>query len=639
MVIRAPPLWNRRRSGLHHAPRKSAAQAAWRRAHLPDTCRIGYGSAPCRWGNKDVHIDRMIAGRLCRLAGLSAAMAAMLLSAQAATAATAPPTTLPFNHGGTACASSSGNNLPSGMSQTGIAFDGTNLLFSCWGDTTITLISPTSGGQVAVHHVAGNGVKAFGALAYDMTSHTLWACGSYSTIATTEKNSTEVGTIDLATDTYTPRFTSKGCINGLAVDPADGSLWASPNIASAVSHYRTNGTLWTTQDIRGLLGCPGAPKNSTNGGCNSGIAIGGGAFYLANPQTTTKRVFTVDPAFTESAQVLSSSHRYEDMECDDHSFSKTVMWVMWFNQNIVQPLPIAGTCSAGPPPPSSLTVAESAPGSVTAGSNVTFHVTVQNTGTGIQHAVALDDPLPANAGLVQVTPSTGSCGSGSDVVCSLGDIPPGATVTVDLALATYGPGSVSSTPSVTATETTQPVSATASVTVTPAPGVSYVNVTDSGFAAASPALSLGGNVRFVLLGSTAHDLADSSTHLFDSGALTPPGAFDWAPTAAGGYTVTDSPSGHSTTIQVPTQNPTTGSVGVPFTVVWSTAPLPAGYSETVQVLTPGTTLWTTWKAKQAGASTSADYTAAAPGKFKFRGKLVGPSGSTVYSTARTTTVS
>ena len=581
----------------------------------------------------------MIAGRLRRLAGLSAAMAALLLPAQAA-AAPAPPSTLPFNHGGTACASSSGNNLPSGMSQTGIAFDGTNLLFSCWGDTTITLVSPTSGAQVALHHVAGNGVKAFGALAYDMTSHTLWACGSYSTTATTEKNSTEVGTIDLATDIYTPRFTTKGCINGLAVDPADGSLWASPNIASAISHYRTNGTLWTTQDIRSLLGCPGAAKNSTNGGCNSGIAIGGGSFFLANPQTTTKRVFRVDPGFTSSAQVLSSWHRYEDMECDDHSFSKTVMWVMWFNQNIVQPLPIQGTCTAGPPPPSPLTVTESAPGTVTAGNHVTFHVTVQNTGSGIQHAAALDDPVPANAGLVQASPSRGSCSAGPDVVCSLGDITPGGSVTVDLTFATYGPGSVSSTPSVTSIETTQPVSATASVAVIAAPGVSYVNVTDSGFGAASPAPSLGGNLRFVLLGSSAHDLADSSTHLFDSGTLTPPGAFDWVPTAAGAYTVTDWPSGHSTTIQVPPQIPTTATVNVPFTVVWSTAPLPAGYSETVQVLLPGTTLWTTWKAKQAGASTSAAYTAAdGPGKYKFRARLTGPSGSTVYSTARTTTVS
>ena len=580
----------------------------------------------------------MIAGRLRRLAGLSAAMAAML-PAQAAGAVAAPPATLPFTHDGTACASSLRNNLPSGMSQTGIAFDGTNLLFSCWGDGTITVVSPTSGAELAVHHVAGNGVKAFGALAYDMASHTLWACGSYSTTAITEKNSTEVGTIDLASDTYTPKFLTKGCINGLAVDPADGSLWASPNIASAVSHYAVDGTLMATQDVRSLLGCPGAPKNSTNGGCNSGIAIGGGSFYLANPQTTTKRVFRVDSAFSTSTQVLSSSHRYEDMECDDHSFATTVMWIMWFNQNIVQPLPISGTCSAGPPPPSPLLVTESAPDSVTAGGELTFHVSVQNSGIAVQHAVTLDDPLPANAGLVQVTSSTGSCGSGSDVVCSLGDIGPGATVTVDLTIATYGPGSVSSTPSVTATETAQPVSATASVTVTAAPGVSYVNVTDGGFGAASPAPSLGGNVRFVLLGSTAKDISDDSTHLFDSGPLTPPGAFDWAATATGGYTVRDSVGAHSTTIQVPTQNPTTAGVGVPFTVVWSTAPLPAGYFETVQVLPNTQTQWQTWKAKQTGASTSADYTAVTPGKYKFRARLTGPSGSTIYSTARTTTVS
>ncbi len=240
---------------------------------------------------------------------------------------------------------------------------------------------------------------------------------------------------------------------------------------------------------------------------------------------------------------------------------------------------------------------------------------------------------------MQATPSAGSCSAGSDDDCALGDSAPGASETGDLTFATYGPGSVSSTPSVTSTETTQPVSATASATVTAAPGVSYVNVTDSGFGAASPAPGLGGDVRFVLLGSSAHDLTDSSTHLFDSGPLTPPGAFDWAATAAGGYTVSDSPSGHSTTIQVPTQNPTTASVGVPFTVVWSTAPLPAGYSETVQVLLPGTTTWKTWKGKQTGSSVSAAYTADRTGKFKFRAKLTGPSGSTAYSTARTTTVS
>jgi hypothetical protein len=59
----------------------------------------------------------------------------------------------------------------------------------------------------------------------------------------------------------------------------------------------------------------------------------------------------------------------------------------------------------------------------------------------------------------------------------------------------------------------------------------------------------------------------------------------------------------------------------------------------VQVLTPGTTAWTTWQLKQTGASTGAAYTAAAgPGQYKFRARLNGPSGSTLYSTARTVKV-
>ncbi len=80
-------------------------------------------------------------------------------------------------------------------------------------------------------------------------------------------------------------------------------------------------------------------------------------------------------------------------------------------------------------------------------------------------------------------------------------------------------------------------------------------------------------------------------------------------------------------------------MSVPFTVVWSTAPLPAGFSETVQVLLPNQTLWQNWETKQTGASASAASPADATGKYKFRAKLTGPSGSTVYSIARTTTVS
>src|SRR5712691_2945108 len=38
---------------------------------------------------------------------------------------------------------------------TGLAFDGTNLLLSCWSDDTIAAVSPADGHQVAIHHILG----------------------------------------------------------------------------------------------------------------------------------------------------------------------------------------------------------------------------------------------------------------------------------------------------------------------------------------------------------------------------------------------------------------------------------------------------------------------------------------------------
>jgi hypothetical protein len=329
--------------------------------------------------------------RIVMTAGVALAAAAAFPGAALA----AVPSTLAFNHNGTACASKPGtNSLPTGMSQTGIAFDGSRLLVSCWGDTTITSFSPSSPSTSTVTTVhgtmiGGGAVKAFGALAYDRGSGTLWACASASNAGSgsPENKMSEVGTINLSTATYTPVFTSHGCDNGLAFDfgttPARAhTLWTSADIATTIYNYSTSGTQLASQSVSSLLGASAA---------NSGIAIGGGNFYLANPQTTTKRVYQVAPDFSSSTQVLSSSHRYEDMECDDVTYgSQTVIWVMWFNQNVLKPLKISGTCtSSGPPPPPPGTVEIGDGGfspttiAATQGNAVNF----QNTGT-VSHSVA-----------------------------------------------------------------------------------------------------------------------------------------------------------------------------------------------------------------------------------------------------------
>ncbi|HUZ84525.1 MAG TPA: hypothetical protein VMU66_07515, partial [Gaiellales bacterium] len=196
----------------------------------------------------------------------------MLVAALPGSTAHAALSTLPYVHDGTACQSTSGtHNLPSGMSQTGVAFDGSRLLLSCWGDTTITAVDPVSGAELQVYAVSGKGltgnpIRAFGALAYDRASGTLWACASYSTSAKTERNSVEVGIVTLSsggTGTYTPEFNSKGCINGLAVDPGTatgraGTLWTSANIATSMYEYSGLPTpgkqIGSAVNVGGLIG-------------------------------------------------------------------------------------------------------------------------------------------------------------------------------------------------------------------------------------------------------------------------------------------------------------------------------------------------------------------------------------------------
>jgi plastocyanin len=452
------------------------------------------------------------------------ALVLALASVFAPASAAAVPSTLTFSHNGTACQGTGGTaNLPSGMSQTGIAFDGSRLMVSCWGDTSITTFSPLNPSTATVYTVSGtlsNGhaLAALGALAFDRSSGTLWACGSDTKAGSgaPERNMSDVGRVELNSGTYTSVFVSHGCDNGLAVDPGTvpATLWTSGDIATTIYQYKPpSPTPMNSVAVGSLLGASPA---------DSGIAIGGGNFYLANPQTTTKRVYQVAPDFSTSTQVLSSSHRYEDMECDDVTYSpQTVIWVMWFNQNILKPLPINGTCSQA-----------------------------------------------AQANTV------------------------------------------------------------------------YVTVNDAGFVPVTATSPQGGTVQWNLLGTVAHSATDSSgMGLFDSGAQSPGGSFQYVFQAAGVYPVIDTPTGHTGKISVPVIAPATAATGVPFTVTWAAAAPPAGFAEDVQVQKPGSTTWVTWLSKQ--TTTSAAYTATPAGTYKFRARYhdTGNNAASLYSPAKSVKVS
>ncbi len=234
--------------------------------------------------------------------------------------------------------------------QTGVAFDGANLLLSCWDNNSILVISPVDGSQVAVHNITGG--SGFGALAFDATTGLVWACN----MAT----GSEVGLIDLVADTYTLAFTNSGCIDGLAYDGSDNTIWSSDDAAGTVEHYTKTGTLLSS--------------NATSlGNCgNSGIAVGGANLYLAN--NGCSEIYTVAKDFSTTTLFASFPARLEDLECDNVSFpGKTAIWSQDAYDYILNAYQIPdGSCDFG--------------GGGGGSAHLTLVKTVDNTGGGTASA-------------------------------------------------------------------------------------------------------------------------------------------------------------------------------------------------------------------------------------------------------------
>jgi uncharacterized repeat protein (TIGR01451 family) len=95
------------------------------------------------------------------------------------------------------------------------------------------------------------------------------------------------------------------------------------------------------------------------------------------------------------------------------------------------------------------------------GTNVTYTITVSNSGPSTATNVVVNDTLPAGLQFVSATPSQGTCNAASPVVCNLGSILNGGNATITLvAQVTATSGTVSNTATVTSPDTSGPVSAT-----------------------------------------------------------------------------------------------------------------------------------------------------------------------------------
>jgi hypothetical protein len=222
---------------------------------------------------------------------------------------------------GTQCASvnEAGDHRSVGV---GIAFDGVNLLISCYSDNTITAVSPLNGAQVLKYTVTG--ASNLGALAWDSGRNVIWACSSFS----------GVGTINPVTHVFTSKFSTPGCFDGLAYDGADDSVWTSPDATGSITHTSAGGTFINTKSVS-------IP--------NSGIAVGGSLLFLAD--NGNSNIWTSPKDLSALTKFASFPRRLEDMECDNISFAaqgKGAMWSIDAYDNILNAWEIpAGSCSFG----------------------------------------------------------------------------------------------------------------------------------------------------------------------------------------------------------------------------------------------------------------------------------------------------
>ena len=189
---------------------------------------------------------------------------------------------------------------------TGLAYDGDSLLLSCWYSNVIERVDAEthlSNGPLTI-----SGVDNLGALAYDRQRDRLWAC----------EDGTTVVRIDLDTQAVDPTFApiaTQGCVDGLAYDAADDTLWTSHDATYHIEHYNLDGTLIHSQSLGNLLGNCG----------NSGIAVGGEKLYLAN--NGCSEIYEVEKDFSASRKLSGFPERLEDLECDGKTFpGKGVIW-------------------------------------------------------------------------------------------------------------------------------------------------------------------------------------------------------------------------------------------------------------------------------------------------------------------------
>jgi uncharacterized repeat protein (TIGR01451 family) len=138
------------------------------------------------------------------------------------------------------------------------------------------------------------------------------------------------------------------------------------------------------------------------------------------------------------------------------------------------------------------------PDPVQVGQNLTYGITVSNSGPSDAPNARMSDTLPASVNFVSVSPSQGSCTGTSEVFCDLGTIPRFSTATVTLVVAPTVAGVLNNTVSASASALDpNPANdhATTSTTVLPADTPTPTPATPTPTAAPTPAQAVNLSTR------------------------------------------------------------------------------------------------------------------------------------------------
>jgi hypothetical protein len=201
----------------------------------------------------------------------------------------------------------------SAVSQTGLAFDGSELLVSCWGDGSILKVSEAGSvlGQLQVTGVAG-----LGGISWDADHNVLWACaitGRTRRSATRSAGSSSTRSTQSGAWHYVGNA-PHGCTNNL--NYANGVLWADG--AYKLSHGTSQWIDAGTAVLDPPLKMTATYRPFTPDGHVSGAIPGADGLPLweaDNWTPTTKSIWEAGA----TSPIETGTQRFEQLVCDPNA--------------------------------------------------------------------------------------------------------------------------------------------------------------------------------------------------------------------------------------------------------------------------------------------------------------------------------